>query len=64
LQPILVKPGDLVTDEPIQAKEPIPLSVEHEDFQPIGFESINNHLTLGNIKTTNVLVHHYHNMHV
>jgi hypothetical protein len=54
----------LVIDELTQTKEPIPLSVEHEDFQLVGFESINNHLTLGNIKTTNVLVHHYCNMHV
>jgi hypothetical protein len=58
----LVKPSDLVIDEPIQTKKPIPLSIEPKDFQLVGFELVNNHLTLGNIKTTNVLVHHYHNM--
>jgi hypothetical protein len=58
----LVKPSDLVTNEPIQTKKPTPLSIEPQDFQPIGFEPINNHLTLGNIKTTNVFVHHYHNL--
>jgi hypothetical protein len=40
LQPVLVKPSDLVTDEPVQTKEPIPLSIESEDFQPIGFEPV------------------------
>ncbi len=62
LQHILVKLGDLVTNEPIQTKELIPLLGEHEDFQHVGFEPINNHLTIGNIKTTYVLVHHYHNL--
>jgi hypothetical protein len=33
LQPILVKPGDLVTNEPIQAKKLVPLLVELEIFQ-------------------------------
>ncbi len=28
------------------------------------FEPINNHLTRGSIKGTNVHVHHYYNMHV
>jgi hypothetical protein len=49
LQPVLVKLDDLITIEPIQAKEPIPLLVEHEDFQLVGFELVNNQLTHGNI---------------
>ncbi len=56
LQPVLVNLGDLVTDEPVQTKELVPLLVELEDFQPIGFELVSNHLTLGSIKTKNVLV--------
>jgi hypothetical protein len=60
----LVKPSDLVIDKPIQAKEPIPLPVEPEDFQPIEFEPISNHSTHGKIKVIDVLVHHYHNLHV
>jgi hypothetical protein len=62
LQPILVKPGDLVTEEPVQAKEPIPLLVEPKDFQFVGFELVSNHLTPWNIKTTYVFFHHYHNL--
>jgi hypothetical protein len=64
LQPILVKLGDLINDELVQTKKPIPLLVELEDFQHVGFELVNNHLTHGNIKITYVLVHHYHNFHV
>jgi len=60
----LVKPSDLVIDKPIQAKEPIPLPIEPEDFQPIEFEPISNHSTHGKIKVIDVLVHHYHNLHV
>jgi hypothetical protein len=40
LQPTLVKLGDLVTNEPIQTKDFIPLLIEPKDFQPIRFESI------------------------
>jgi hypothetical protein len=29
--------GDLVNDEPIQAKEHVPLLVEPTDFQPVNF---------------------------
>jgi hypothetical protein len=57
----LVKPSDLVTNEPIQANELVLLLVELEIFQCVEFEPISNHLTHGNIKITNVLVHHYHN---
>jgi hypothetical protein len=64
LQPILVKPGDLVIDKLVQAKEPTPLLVELKDFQLVEFALISNHLTPGNITTTHVLVHHYHNLHV
>jgi hypothetical protein len=32
LQHVLVKHGDLVINEPVQAKEPIPLLVEPKDF--------------------------------
>jgi hypothetical protein len=62
LQPILVKPGDLLTEEPVQAKEPIPLLVEPKDFQFVGFELVSNHLTPWSIKTTYVFFHHYHNL--
>jgi hypothetical protein len=62
LQLVLVKLGDLISNEPIQAKEHVPLPVEFEDFQPIGFELVNNHVTPCIIKATNVLVHHYHNL--
>jgi hypothetical protein len=62
LQLLLVKPSDLVIYEPIQAKELVPLPVELEDFQPVEFEPVSNHLTPSNIKTTYVLVHHYHDM--
>jgi hypothetical protein len=62
LQPTLVKPSDLVTDEPIQTKELVPLPVEPKDFQPIGFEPLSNYLTFGSIKATYVFVHHYHDL--
>jgi hypothetical protein len=61
---VLVKPSDLVTDELVQTKKHVLLMVEHEDFQPIRFEPVSNHLTLGNIKTIDVLVHPYHNLPV
>ncbi len=64
MQLILVKPGDLVIDGLVQTKEPIPLLVEHEEFQLVRFEPISNHLTFGNIKATNVFVHHYHSLPV
>jgi hypothetical protein len=62
LQLVFVKCSDLVTNEPIQTIEPIPLPIELKDFQPIEFELVSNHLTPGNIKGTNVCVHHYHNL--
>ncbi len=62
MQPVLVKPGDLVTNELGQTKEHVPLSVEPKDFQPVRFEPISNGLTLGRIKTTYVFIHHYHNL--
>ncbi len=59
-----LNPVDLVINELIQAKKPIPLLVEPKDFQLVEFEPVNNHLTPSSIKTTYVFVHHYHNMHV
>jgi hypothetical protein len=64
LQLILAKPNDLVTNEPTQTQEPEPLPIELEDFQHVGFELINNHLTHGNIKRTYVHLHYYHDAHV
>ncbi len=61
LQLVLAKLGDLVTNKLVQTKELVPLMVEPKDFQLVGFEPVSNHLTPGNIKTTYVLVHHYHN---
>ncbi len=58
----MVKPSNLVIDELIQTKELVPLLVEHEDFQLVGFKPISNHLTPGIIKVTDVLGHHYHNL--
>jgi hypothetical protein len=62
LELVLVKLGDLVIDKPIQAGKHVPLLVELEDFQLVEFEPVSNHLTLGSIKSTNVHVHHYHNL--
>jgi len=56
LQLVLAKLSDLVTNEPIQTKEPKPLPIELEDLQPIKFEPVNNHLTHGSIKRTYVHV--------
>jgi hypothetical protein len=64
LQHVLIKPSDLVTDEPIQTKKPNSLLIEPKGFQLVKFELINNYLTLDNIKGTNVHVHHYHNVPV
>jgi hypothetical protein len=64
LQHVLVKPGDLVTNELVQTKKPIPLLVELKDFQPIEFELVSNHLTFGSIKGIYVHVHHYHYLFV
>jgi len=61
LQHVLVKLGDLITNEPIQAREPIPLLVECEDFQHVELELVSNHSTPGNIKGTNV--HHKFSIH-
>jgi hypothetical protein len=52
----------MVINEIIQMKELVPLSIEPKDFEPIGFELVSNYLTPSNIKTTNVFVHHYHNL--
>jgi hypothetical protein len=54
----------LVTNEPIQTKEPKPLPIELEDLQLVEFEPVNNHLTHGSIKGTYVYVHYYHDVHV
>jgi hypothetical protein len=62
LQLVLVEPGDLVINEHVQTKEPIPIWVELEDFQRTRFKMTSIHLTLSNIKTTYVFVHHYHNL--
>jgi hypothetical protein len=62
LQVVLVKPNDLVMDEPIQTRVLEPLLVEPEEFQPIEFEPICNYLTLSNIKRTYVPIHHHHNV--
>ncbi len=62
LQLVLVKLGDLVIVKLVQARKPIPLLVELEDFQLVEFELANNHSTPGSIKSTNVHVHHYHNL--
>jgi hypothetical protein len=64
LQLVLVKPSDLVINEPIQTKESDSLLVELEGFQPIEFELVCKNLTPNNIKRTYVLVHHYHNVFV
>jgi hypothetical protein len=55
LQLVLVKPSDLVIDEPIQTKELDSQPIELEDFQPIEFEPVC-------IKGIDVVVHHYHNV--
>jgi len=55
LQPILVKPSDLVIDEPIQTKELDSQPTELKDFQPIELKPIC-------IKGIDVVVHHYHNV--
>ncbi len=59
LQHILTKPSDLVIYKPIQTKEPEPLPIKLEYFQPIEFEPFNNLLAHGSIKGTNVFVHYY-----
>jgi hypothetical protein len=64
LQLVLTKPSDLVMDDPIQTKELEPLPVELKDFQPIEFKTINNHLTHGSVKGTNVTIHYYHDVHI
>jgi hypothetical protein len=52
----------LVTNERIQTKELEPPHVELEYFQLVVFELVSNHLALGNIKRTYVLVHYYHDV--
>jgi hypothetical protein len=51
LQYVLVKLGNLVTNKPIQPNELVPPPVEPKKFQHVEFELINNHSTLGGIKT-------------
>jgi len=51
-------------DDPIQTKEREPLLVEPKDFQRVEFKPINNHLTHGNVKGTNVPIHYYHDVHI
>jgi hypothetical protein len=51
-------------NEHVQTKTLVPLLIEPKKFQSIGFEPVSNHLTPGNIKTRNLLVHRYHNLHV
>jgi hypothetical protein len=64
LQLLLAKPNDLVMDDPIQTKELEPLPNEPKDFQPVEFKPINNHLTRGSVKGTNVPIHYYHDVHI
>jgi hypothetical protein len=45
LQLVLTTFIDLVTNKPIQTKEPRPLPIELEKFQPKKFELVKNHLT-------------------
>jgi hypothetical protein len=59
LQLVLVKLSDLVTDEFVQTKELNSLFVELEGFQVVEFELVCNYLTLGHIKSIDVIVHHY-----
>ncbi len=58
LQPVLVKPSDLVIDELVQTREPNSLPIKLEGFQPVKFELVCNYLTPGHIKGTNVHVQH------
>ncbi len=53
----------MVIDEFVQIDEHEPLPIEFEDFQPIGFEPVNNYLTHGTIGI-NVFAHYYHDVHV
>jgi hypothetical protein len=64
LQPVLVKPNDLVIDELVQTREPDSLLIKLEGFQLVKFELVCNYSTLGNIKGTNVHVRHYHNVFI
>ncbi len=59
LQPILVKPSDLATNEPIQIEIPKPPPVKNEDFEPIDFELVNNNLTLDNVAGVDVPLHYH-----
>ncbi len=64
LQFVLAKFSDLVTDELVQIDKHEPLPIELEDLQPIGFESVNNYLTHGNVIGINVFVHYYHDVSI
>jgi hypothetical protein len=52
----------LITNELVQIEEPKALLVEPANFQSIKFESINNHLTHGNIKRTDAPIYYYHDV--
>ncbi len=52
LQPVLVKPSDLVIDELVQTREPNSLPIKLEGFSPVKFELVCNYLTLSNIERT------------
>jgi hypothetical protein len=56
LQHVLVKPNDLVIDEPIQAKKLVSLPIEPKDLQPVKFEPIHNHSTPSNIKAIDAFI--------
>ncbi len=45
LQPVLMKPRDLVINELAQTREFDSLLVKPEGFQPIKFEQVRNYLT-------------------
>jgi hypothetical protein len=56
LQLILVKPSDLVTNEPIQTGELDSLLFKPKSFQHVEFEPVCNYLTSGHTKGTYVHV--------
>jgi hypothetical protein len=64
LQPVLIKPSDLVINEPVQTNKLESLPVELENLQPIEFEAVNNHLTHGNIEGIYLHVCYYHDVSV
>jgi hypothetical protein len=46
----------LVTNEPIQTKEPKPLPIRNANFELVEFELVNNYLTHGSVIETYVPV--------